>query len=111
MTRVALTWLGTNVYSVGVYMADAVVRKLPLVSPFSGDPLHDWAEIFGRRGRLDEAEAVGMATKLGAMVWIGLGVFGGAWIVLETWRARKYPAAPVSGLPLRRPPGTPVRNR
>lgn len=108
---VALTWLGTNVFSVGVYMADAVVRELPLVSPFAGEPLHDWAQIFGRLGLLGQAEAIGQATKLGAMAWIALGVFGGTWIVVETWRARRVaPASPTGPRPGRRP-GMPGRIR
>ena len=90
---VALTWLGTNVFSVGVYMADAVVRRLPLVSPFGGDPLHDWAQVFGRLGLLGQAEPIGLATKLAAMVWIGLGLAGGLWVVFETWRAGRRPFA------------------
>lgn len=85
---VALTWLGTNFYSVGVYMADAVARELPLVSPFAGDPIHDWSWVFGRMGLLRHAEEIGMAMKLGAMFWIGLALVGGTWIAWEAWRAR-----------------------
>ena len=85
---VALTWLGTNVFSVGVYMADAVVRELPLVTPFGGEPIHDWVTIFTRLGLMDQAASIGMAMKLGAMAWIGLGLVLGGWIVFEAWRTR-----------------------
>lgn len=85
---VGLAWLGSNLFSVGVYMADALVRELPLVTPFGGNPIHDWAQLFGSMGCLRQAESIGMAMKLAAMVSIGLGFAGGCWLVREMFRGR-----------------------
>jgi hypothetical protein len=55
-----LGWLGLNLFDVSVYVADARAQRLFLVSPFGGDPLHDWHYLLGRMGllRYDHAIAV-----------------------------------------------------
>ena len=40
---VAGTWEGMSLSNLADYIADARAEELPLVSPFSGDPQHDWS--------------------------------------------------------------------
>jgi len=46
-----LAWFGINLFDVAIYVADAPVHRLPLVSPFGfGEPpLHDWQYLLGRQ--------------------------------------------------------------
>jgi hypothetical protein len=74
-------WLATNLFSVGVYMADARAQSLPLVSPFSSHPLHDYALLFGDFGLLDSCEQIGLGFKLLASVAMLLSLAGGAVLV------------------------------
>lgn len=74
-------WLSTNLFGVGTYMADARVRQLPLVSPFSGHPLHDWNYLFGRMGLLGACTTIGVLTKvLATLVMLG-SLAAGAWLL------------------------------
>jgi hypothetical protein len=77
---VCLAWLGTNIYSVGIYMADAQPMELPLVSPFSSHPLHDWNHLFTRMGLLSSSGFIGFMTKaFGSLVMI-LAIAGASWL-------------------------------
>ena len=76
-------WLSTNLFGVGTYMADAVKRELPLVSPFSGHPIHDWNFLFGRLGWLDACEELGFLTKVAGTLVMGASLGLGSWLV---WR-------------------------
>jgi len=81
-------WLATNLFGVGTYMADARARALPLVSPFSGHPLHDWHFLFGEMGLLNACEPIGFATKvLGTLVMLA-SLGGGGWLVWRMARDR-----------------------
>jgi hypothetical protein len=78
---VAAGWLSTALYDVAVYMADARLQELPLVSPFTDEPQHDWAYLFGRLGLLPAAEGIGFLAKAAASgLMIAALVFGG-WLV------------------------------
>ncbi len=80
-------WLATNLFGVGTYMADAQAQILPLVSPFSGHPIHDWNYLFASLGWLEACEAVGFLTKCLATV-VMLGSIGsGSWLVWRMFRA------------------------
>ena len=67
-------------------MADAEARRLPLVSPFSGHPLHDWNYLLGRLGWLGACEELGFLTKLLATVVMGVSIGFGAWLVWKMLR-------------------------
>lgn len=54
----AFGWLATNFFEVSVYAADAVVMRLPLVTPGGGHPIHDWNYILGALGWLRHTERV-----------------------------------------------------
>ena len=69
---VALFWLGTNFIDVGVYAGDARAQLLPLVSPTSGDPLHDWYYLLAVTGNLEKDKVIaGLLGKLGILSMAG----------------------------------------
>lgn len=61
-----LWWLGVNVVNVGIYMADANARMLPLV----GDGTHDWTTMFSNWGVLTMSEWIGNSTKFIGQLFI-----------------------------------------
>jgi len=76
---VAAFWLGTALVDVGLYAADARTRAIPLVSPVSGDPVHDWGWILGRLGLLAHDRAIGTGIRgLGLFTMAGSLVLGAA---------------------------------
>lgn len=79
-------WLATNLFGVGAYMADARVRELPLVSPFTSHPMHDWSYLFGELGLLGASEAIGFATKLLATGAMAASLGLGGWLVARMLR-------------------------
>ena len=86
----ALGWLSTNLFGVGIYMADANVQVLPLIS--LGDvALHDWFYIFGKLGLLRHAETIGALTRCMAHLTMLAALVGGAWIMFEMFRNKAEP--------------------
>ncbi len=74
----AFGWLGTNLFEVSVYAADAVAMRLPLVTPGGGHAIHDWNYILGALGWLRHTERVaglirfaGHASMLACVTGIG----------------------------------------
>ena len=55
---VSFTWLAVNLFEVASYAADAVKMDLPLVSPFAGQPIHDWNFLLDRTGLLGRTASV-----------------------------------------------------
>jgi len=83
-----LTWLGTNLCYVAVYMADARARELPLVSIGGGDAYHDWEYLFSTFGLLDaDTTVAGLVTILAVLVLWGA-VAAGGWVVWRLYQAR-----------------------
>jgi hypothetical protein len=76
-------WLSTNLFGVATYMADAQAQALPLVSPFSGHPIHDWNYLFTRLGWLSACGQIGLATELLATLVMVAALGFGSWLV---WR-------------------------
>ncbi len=74
-----LGWFGVNVFDVSVYVADARALALPLVSPFGGDPMHDWHYLLGRLGILHWDRALGMLLRIGGTLsivsFLAMGVY------------------------------------
>jgi hypothetical protein len=79
-------WLATYLFGVGTYMADARAQALPLVSPFSGHPLHDWNWLFGTLGMLEWCQEIGFLTKVLGTVVMLTSLAGGAWLVTKMAR-------------------------
>jgi hypothetical protein len=77
-----LGWLSTNLIGVGVYMADARARELPLVTAEgagSSDGVigHDWAEMFTYFGLMEHDTQIGFVTRaLGTAVMVVALVIG-----------------------------------
>ena len=88
---VVACWLATNLFSVARYAADARAQELPLVSPTSGDPMHDWAYMLGRFGLLQRDLAIGAGFRALAVLSMLAGLGFGGWLV---WRMIR-PAAGV----------------
>jgi hypothetical protein len=79
-------WLSTNLFGVGTYMADAQAQQLPLVSPFSGHPIHDWNYLFASLGWLEACQGIGFLTKILATLVMGLSIGLGSWLVWKMLR-------------------------
>lgn len=90
---VATCWLSTNLFEVARYAGDARARALPLVSPATGDPVHDWAYLLGRFGLLSHDAAVAGGLRFLAGIAMLAGLVGGGWLVCHMVRDRS-PAAP-----------------
>lgn len=89
----AFCWLGTNFYGVATYAEDAVVQQLNLVSPGSGDPMHDWGYILTRWGMLSKAAAFGdLFRTVGALSFV-VGITGGAWVLRLMHKSTRTEAA------------------
>jgi hypothetical protein len=101
----ALGWLGTNCFEVAVYAGDAVAKRLPLVTPGGGEPIHDWNYILGHFGWLRHTEAVSGAFATAGHVAMAAGLAFGAWLLermLASARRRHAAGRAASGLPLER---------
>lgn len=72
-----IAWLGMNLFDVAVYVADARSMTLPLVSPFGGDPMHDWNYLLRRTGLLQADTGIAMMMRMagfacmGTFLWLG----------------------------------------
>lgn len=97
---VAVAWLGINCFEIVEYAGDAVARQLPLVSPFTGSPMHDWSYMLGRLGLLRRTTDVAAAWQWGGRLFMSTGIAFGAWVLWIMGRARERPAPgpePVGG--------------
>ena len=86
---VASCWLATNLFEVARYAGDARARRLPLVSPTSGDPIHDWGYLLGRMGLLRHDLAIAGGLRFLAAVAMLAGLAAGCWLV---WHMVRSPA-------------------
>lgn len=61
-----------SLLGVAIYMSDAIVRQLPLVTvgAVADESDHDWYNIFGRLGILPHAVQIGSFTRM--VAWCGL---------------------------------------
>jgi hypothetical protein len=78
---VALFWFATVLMGTAVYAGDARARVLPLVSPFSGDPLHDWYYMLGRLGLLYRDQTIAALFRTGGLLVMAGSVVLGARIL------------------------------
>jgi hypothetical protein len=78
-----LGWLSTNLMGTGVYMADAEVQQLPLVTAEGGggDVIHDWQYLFSTLGLLRGCEVVGWLTRQAGNVVMIASLGLGAWLL------------------------------
>jgi hypothetical protein len=78
---VALFWLATVLMGTAVYAGDARARVLPLVSPFAGDPMHDWYYLLGRLGLLQRDQFIAALFRTGGLLTMATALFLGGRIV------------------------------
>ena len=86
---VALAWLGTNLFDVASYVADARTRTLPLVGLGSGEPLHDWNYLLGKLGLLRSDQTLAALLRLGGGLSFALALSGGGWLLIRMWRVER----------------------
>lgn len=70
----ALVWLATNLFNVAVYIADANLLALPLVSLGAGHTIHDWNYILDRMGLLAEANTIALVVEGLGFTFLLLGI-------------------------------------
>jgi len=83
----AIAWTGIACFEVVIYAGDAVRQALPLVSPMTAEPIHDWTYMLGRMTMLRHAEAVAGAWQWAGRLLMSAGiVLGGRvlWIMATT---------------------------
>lgn len=85
----AFGWLGTAYFDVAVYAGDAVAKRLPLVSPGGGEPIHDWNYILGNFGWLRHTEAVAAWHAAAGHVSMTIALAGGTWVVARMFAAAR----------------------
>jgi hypothetical protein len=81
---IALAWVGIACFEVVIYAGDAIRRALPLVSPATAEPIHDWTYLLGRMNMLAHTEAVATAWQWAGRLLMSAGIiFGGRvlWIM------------------------------
>ncbi len=88
---VAGCWLSVNLFDVARYAGDARAQQLPLVSPTSGDPIHDWGYMLGRLGMLHDDVVIARGIRGLAIVTMLAGLAAGAWLVWRMIRSRTSP--------------------
>ena len=84
-------WLGTNLYNVAAYMADARAQELPLVTVGDGECVicHDWGYMLGRLGLLSLDTTLAGLVRLLAFLVLWGSVAAGAWMIVQMARLRE----------------------
>jgi uncharacterized membrane protein len=83
-----LGWFSTNLMDIGVYMADAQVQQLPLVTAEGGggDIGHDWEFLFSHLGLLRGCEAIGFLTRQAANLAMRAALGLAGWLMIRMHR-------------------------
>ncbi len=101
-------WFDLTCQSAGTYMADAIPRRLPLVSlggALSGqDPIHDWHFVFGHLHVLGASAFIGNSIRIVGHIAGLFGVAFAAWIMYKMAAA----ASPPQTAPVHAKPGSPA---
>jgi hypothetical protein len=85
---VAGAWEGMSLSNVATYIADARAEALPLVSPFSGDPQHDWSYLLGSVGLLPQDQWIAGLARLAALLTLAASLAFGARLCVTMARPR-----------------------
>ncbi len=78
----SLFWLGTVLAGVALYAGDARLQALPLVSPFSGTPQHDWAFLLREMGMLEQDRTLFLLFRRMGLVAMLAALALSAWLAL-----------------------------
>ena len=84
----AIGWLGINCFEIVLYAGDALSRQLPLVSPSTAEPIHDWTYMLAELNALQHTEAVAGAWQLAGRSFMLIGILFGARILWHMLAAR-----------------------
>ena len=85
---VAGTWEGMSLSNLATYVADARAQELPLVSPFGGDPEHDWNYLLSSVGMLRHDTQLAGWVRLAAFLTLAASLAFGAWLCVRMARHR-----------------------
>ncbi|MCX7805319.1 MAG: hypothetical protein N3A38_09035 [Planctomycetota bacterium] len=84
-------WLSTNLYDVGVYMADARAQALDLVTV--GDPQgpirHDWNYMLGALGLIEHDRSLGWLVRQAGLLAMLVCLAGGGWLLWNMFVAER----------------------
>lgn len=69
--QIFIFWLGQNLLNISVYVADAPLRRLPLL----GNGKHDWCYLLGQLNLLDHANEVAIVFYSLGIVMFAIAVF------------------------------------
>jgi hypothetical protein len=87
---VSFCWMGTNLFSIAVYMADARKMALPLVTPFGGEEIiHDWNYLLGKLDLLHLDTVLGGFVRVFAVLNMVIGLAFGAWLILKMFKKKR----------------------
>jgi hypothetical protein len=86
---VAGTWEAMSLSNLATYIADARAEALPLVSPFSGDPEHDWNFLLSSVGMLQYDVRLAGWIRVAAFLALAGSLAVGAWLCVTMARSRK----------------------
>lgn len=89
----AVAWVGINCFEVATYAGDALARRLPLVSPGGGEPIHDWTYMLGELGILQHTALVAAGWQWAGRLLMAAGITFGAWVL---WLMARAPSSPVA---------------
>lgn len=78
---VAVCWVGINCFEIVEYAGDALTRQLPLVSPTTAEPEHDWTYMLAELGILHHTDTVAAAWLWAGRIVMTAGVAFGAWVL------------------------------
>jgi hypothetical protein len=87
----AVAWVGINCFEIAEYAGDALARRLPLVSPTTSAPEHDWTYLLARAGLLHHTGTVAAAWLWAGRLITAAGVGFGAWVLRQMARASGRP--------------------
>ncbi len=88
---VAGAWESMSLANLATYVADARAEELPLVSPFGGDPEHDWHFLLDSVGMLRCDVRLAGWLRLFAFLCLAGSLLFGVWLCVRMARSR--PAA------------------
>lgn len=77
----ALGWLGTNLFGVAHYMADATAQALPLLGVGTGEPRHDWNYLLGKVGLLGSEAGLSAFVRVLGGGCFALSLVGGSLVL------------------------------
>lgn len=80
-------WLSTNLTGIGVYMADARLQQLQLVTAEGGggEIIHDWTYLFNCFGLIRQCELIGWLTRQAGNVSMLCALALAAWLMFHMY--------------------------